>query len=334
MRSTVLVALAMLGLAPSGAAAELSGFFACQQIVFFGPCPKAEPVKTAGPTPPAPPAEKTAASSQVVVQPAPAPTTPPGAPRERVEESLWAEPMKGPDGQLRVYVPPKPVRDFLEKPTAENARAYLGWNQARMRKMDEAVDVLREVSARHFGTTAPAPEGPPIRGPLRVAPAPEPARRLPVLPGPGLTPSPTIPTPQRGPILVNAPSLEGATRAISVLYAFAPWCRYSRQQTPIMNRLAAHLPIRSLVFDATRDDLEMLRGALAFAVAPGTSEQRRQLGIQSYPTTFFLEGAQVLHVARGLQSAEQLVTTLATLAGRQPLPVNAVAPDETCQVKT
>ena len=107
-----------------------------------------------------------------------------------------------------------------------------------------------------------------------------------------------------------------------------------RREEVDVNRLAAHLPIRSLVFDATRDDLEMLRGALAFAVAPGTSEQRRQLGIQSYPTTFFLEGTQVVHVARGLQSAEQLVTTLATLAGRQPLPVNAVAPDETCQVKT
>jgi hypothetical protein len=321
----VSIALGLLVLVGAGSpgvlAADLGAFFSCPEIVFFGPCSKAAPAPahssgTEGPG--------KAEPAQKVGSPAP-PTKPP-----QVEESTWAEPVRGPDGQVRVYLPPKPVRDFLEKPTSENARAYLTWNQARMRQMDDAVNVMRDVAAQQFGITA--------QGPVMVSVPPS----VPGAPAsrgtPQLLPStpPPLPAPHTIQVQASAPGAP-ATRPISIVYAFATWCPYSRQQTPIINQLATHVPVRGIVFDSSPDEVQVLRPNLAFPVIHGDVELRQQLGVRSYPMILFYEGARLRHVARGLQPPNRLVTVLAALAGGQPFPPlesggQPVA--DTCQLRT
>lgn len=60
---------------------------------------------------------------------------------ERVE-SEWAEPVVSPSGKVSIYLPPKEVRDFLEKPDPENARTYLNWNLKRINKLILAQQLL------------------------------------------------------------------------------------------------------------------------------------------------------------------------------------------------
>ncbi len=54
----------------------------------------------------------------------------------------WAEPIITPSGRVSVYVPPQEVRDFLEKPDSENAKAYLAWNLKRIKKFILAQGLL------------------------------------------------------------------------------------------------------------------------------------------------------------------------------------------------
>jgi len=56
----------------------------------------------------------------------------------------WAEPVISPSGRVSIYVPPKEVRDFLEQPNPENARAYLTWNLKRIKKFILAQELLRK----------------------------------------------------------------------------------------------------------------------------------------------------------------------------------------------
>ncbi len=56
----------------------------------------------------------------------------------------WAEPVISPSGKVSVYVPPQEVRDFLEKPDPENAKAYLAWNLKRIKKFILAQELLRK----------------------------------------------------------------------------------------------------------------------------------------------------------------------------------------------
>jgi thiol-disulfide isomerase/thioredoxin len=229
-----------------------------------------------------------------------------------------------------VYLPPRPVRDFLEKPTPENARAYLAWNLARMRQMDEAVSVMRDVAAQQFGIAT--------HGPVTIPAAPSAPDAAvgrgtsQLLPLPLLSPSAPVTTQVQGPA-----SGETAARQISIVYAFATWCPYSRQQTPIINQLAAHVPVRGIAFDSKPEDVQALRPGLAFPVVRGDADLRQRLGVRSYPTIFFYEGSRLLHVARGLQSPARLVTVLAALAGRQPLPAlesGGQPASDTCQLRS
>src|SRR5205809_333644 len=119
---TALGLVLLSGAGSRGLAAETGGFFSCPEIVFFGPCATAAP-----PAPTEPDIKEAPVGAEAAQKTA----TPPSS-KPKVEESIWAEPVRGPDGQLRVYLPPQRVRDFLEKPTAENARAYLEWNRLRM----------------------------------------------------------------------------------------------------------------------------------------------------------------------------------------------------------
>ncbi len=54
----------------------------------------------------------------------------------------WAEPIISPQGSVSIYVPPSQVKDFLDKPSPENAKAYLEWNQKRIKKFILAQEVL------------------------------------------------------------------------------------------------------------------------------------------------------------------------------------------------
>ncbi|MBI4706888.1 MAG: hypothetical protein HY761_03060 [Candidatus Omnitrophica bacterium] len=56
----------------------------------------------------------------------------------------WAEPIIAPSGKVNVYVPPKEVRNFLDKPDPDNARAYLQWNLKRIKKFILAQELLRK----------------------------------------------------------------------------------------------------------------------------------------------------------------------------------------------
>lgn len=67
-------------------------------------------------------------------------------------ESIWAEPIRTPDGRFTTYVPPKKVLAFLENPTRETARDYVAWQEERMKKLKAAVDVLRELQEEKRGS--------------------------------------------------------------------------------------------------------------------------------------------------------------------------------------
>ena len=62
----------------------------------------------------------------------------------------WAEPIISPSGKVSVYVPPQEVRDFLEKPDPENAKAYLAWNLKRIKKFILAQELLTK-EAKELG---------------------------------------------------------------------------------------------------------------------------------------------------------------------------------------
>ncbi len=76
-------------------------------------------------------------------------------------ESIWAEPIRLPDGRTTTYVPPRPVLEFLENPTRENARKYLDWQAERMEKMRKAAALLAELQREK---SPKPPEGDSVTG--------------------------------------------------------------------------------------------------------------------------------------------------------------------------
>ena len=62
----------------------------------------------------------------------------------------WAEPIISPSGKVSIHVPPQEVRDFLEKPDPENAKAYVAWNLKRIKKFALAQDLLTK-EAKELG---------------------------------------------------------------------------------------------------------------------------------------------------------------------------------------
>jgi len=62
----------------------------------------------------------------------------------------WAEPVVSPSGKVSIYLPPQEVRDFLEKPDPENAKAYLAWNLKRIKKFTLAQELLAK-EAKELG---------------------------------------------------------------------------------------------------------------------------------------------------------------------------------------
>lgn len=56
----------------------------------------------------------------------------------------WAEPVISPSGKVSIYLPPKEVRDFLDNPEPESAKAYLKWNAGRIKKLILAQQLLNK----------------------------------------------------------------------------------------------------------------------------------------------------------------------------------------------
>lgn len=79
---------------------------------------------------------------------------PPADSNAGAPESIWAEPMRLPDGRYTTYVPPRQVLEFLENPTRENAKKYLEWQTERMDKMRKAAAMLAEVNREKSGKEA------------------------------------------------------------------------------------------------------------------------------------------------------------------------------------
>ncbi len=279
----ILLGLLVGPLASVGAATP--GYFACQVIRFFEPCPDVE--------------ERGADvwSERIAREPAwlterrrgpDAPTTP--------VESIWAEPGRASDGGASVYVPPRPVREFLDAPTEERARAYLAWNQQRLDAIARATEVMKAVAVSQpqqsatSPVTIPSPAtclAPAESGPLRDPRFAEPASR---------TPAPA--------------SADGRLvgRGLAVVYAFASWCPYSARQTPIIAawaRSRPDLPVVGLLLDSP-PGAERQRDALPFPVQAGSSALRDQLGVRGYPTILFLRDGVPVEAVSGVTPATRL----------------------------
>ena len=91
----------------------------------------------------------------------PAPLAPlPG--HVQIRRTIWAEPIKLPDGRTVLYVPPPQVLEFLENPTLETARAYHAFQRKRAEKMRKALLLLARVKeelANERGGARRPPEG-------------------------------------------------------------------------------------------------------------------------------------------------------------------------------
>ncbi|MFQ5945745.1 MAG: hypothetical protein ACE5NC_05765 [Anaerolineae bacterium] len=293
--ASVLSAVVILTAGVPAFAAGLDPFFSCSAIVFFGPCPD-------GNTHPGRPADgETKPQELATAIPARAAPREPDKPAEPPqEESIWAEPVRGPDGKLRVYLPPKPVRDFLDKPTPAAAKAYIKWNRKRISAIRRAATVMHQVVAEE-GIIAP--------------------------PSPGFETSfrPLVPVPD-APELPSGIEIDqrvtGARepKRLSVIYAFATWCPHSKRQTPIMSQLATRIPVQGIAFDSPPDAVEAVRRIAAFPVRQGTTTLRQRLGVESYPTVLFLNGQEIVHRTSGVHSMKQLSRVLAALAGQRARP--------------
>jgi thiol-disulfide isomerase/thioredoxin len=287
LAGTVLGAL-MLGLLVgplANAGAGTPGYFTCLVIRFFEPCPDVE--GRGG----------SVEIERIAQEPAwlterrrgPDPQTPP-------VESIWAEPGRASDGGASVYVPPRPVREFLEVPTEERARAYLAWNQQRLDAIARATEVMKAVAISQPQRSVASPGSAP--GPATcVAPAESGPLREPRFPEPG----PRAPRP-----VVADRRLP--SRGLAVVYAFASWCPHSARQTPIVAawaRSRPDLPVVGLLLDSPPSAEHQL-DALPFPVQAGSPTLRDQLGVRGYPTILFLRDGVPVEAVSGVTPATRL----------------------------
>ena len=269
----------------ANAGAGTPGYFTCLVIRFFEPCPDAEGRGDGVEI------ERIAQEPTWLMERwrGPDPQTPP-------VESIWAEPGRASDGGASVYVPPRPVREFLEVPTEERARAYLAWNQQRLDAIARATEVMKAVAISQPQRSATSPlTAPPLT--TCVAPAESGPLREPRFPEPG----PRAPRP-----VVTDERLAG--RGLTVVYAFASWCPHSARQTPMVAawaRSRPDLPVVGLLFDSPLGAERQL-DELPFPVQAGSSALRGQLGVRGYPTILFLRDGVPIEAISGVTPATRL----------------------------
>ncbi len=273
-----------LALWTSPAAAQTLFFpDACAEIVFFAPCPSrpASWPNAAEPARPTPPSER--------------------AQKPSPEDSVFAEPQVAADGTVRVYLPPKPVRDFLEHPTPGHARAYRQWNAERLEKLLAAQAVLDQVSGVPSGISARTGASPRAEGTASAPSAPS-------------TRQPTTPGVSRGP----RGSPAGTTE---VLYLLATWCPYCARQTPILAEFArAHSEIRihGIALESEPDTIAPYAADLPFPIRQGTDDEKAAWGVRAYPTLLiFQDGAPTRRIT-GLTSLAALEQAVGIAGGPHP----------------
>jgi thiol-disulfide isomerase/thioredoxin len=289
IRAVVVIVTALaLGRSPG---AGTPGYFPCPVILFFAPCLTVERV-----------GEPVTAGTEQIARP----ILTPGEVDSSHIESLWAEPSSGPQAAGPMYVPPKPVREFLEAPTAERARAYLAWNQARLRAIAQATEVLRLVTGSETtGTDAvdARTSGSPTAG--CAAPATNAGGALPAAGGVDL--------------LAGVPGAAAdprrASHGISVLYAFASWCPYSARQTPLVAawaRSRSDVPVSGLLLDSPPGAAAQLDG-MPFPVHAGSPALRDRLGVRSYPTLVVVKDGVPVERLAGLTPMTRLEAVIRAL---------------------
>ena len=267
------------------ASAGTRGYFPCLVIRFFEPCP--DVVESAADVRPERLVEDPALLTERRFMP---------DLQALPIESIWAEPGRSSDGRSAVYLPPRLVREFLEAPTAERARAYLAWNQQRLNAVARAAEVLSAVASAQpprnptaLGTT-PAPT-------TCVAPAESGSLQEPRSPEPGPRAAMPAPTDRR---LVG--------RGLAVVYAFASWCPHSARQTSIVAawvRARPDVPVVGLLLDSP-PGAERQFDSLPFPVQAGSPALRDQLGVRGYPTILFLRDGVPVQAVSGVTSVDRL----------------------------
>lgn len=75
--------------------------------------------------------------------------------RVAIRENVWAQPIRTPDGSWMIYVPPKPVLDFLENPSEGTAKAYLGWKREQSEKLRKAMALLARIKDSEMPRSGP-----------------------------------------------------------------------------------------------------------------------------------------------------------------------------------
>jgi thiol-disulfide isomerase/thioredoxin len=289
IRALVLLVTA-LALGPSLGAGP-PGYFPCPVILFFAPCLTVERVEE----PAMPGSEhlaRSAAAPEAVVS-------------SRIE-SLWAEPSSGSQAAGPMYVPPTPVREFLEAPTAERARAYLAWNQARLRAIAQATEVLRLVTgSEKTGTDDPPAQA--TSGPTAGCAAP------------ATNAGGALPAAGNVDLLAGVPGAVADPRrvshGISVLYAFASWCPYSARQTPLVAawaRSRPDVPVSGLLLDSPPGAAAQLDG-LPFPVHAGSPALRERLQVRSYPTLLVVKDGVPVERLAGLTPMARLEAVIRAL---------------------
>jgi thiol-disulfide isomerase/thioredoxin len=266
------------------------GYFPCPVLVFFDPCPALEDVPADILAAPAWPPRSGAVSTEAAA---------PGV------ESLWAEPRSGAEAGGPAYVPPRPVREFLEAPTPDRARAYLAWNEARLQAIAQATEVLRLVATSEM-TRGGETRAQATRGPTSGC----------VAPAMNVAATPTTPVGE-DPLLGDLPALADprAPHGVTVLYAFASWCPYSARQTPLVAawaRSRPDVPVTGLLLDSPAGAAAVFDG-LPFAVRAGSPALREQLGVRSYPTLLVLKDGVPVERFVGLTAMTQLEAVIRAL---------------------
>jgi thiol-disulfide isomerase/thioredoxin len=188
------------------------------------------------------------------------------------------------------------VREFLDAPTEERARAYLAWNQQRLDAIARATEVMKAVAVSQPQQSATSPVTTPSPATC-LAPAESGPLRDPRFPEPG--PRMAVPAPADR-------QLPG--RGLAVVYAFASWCPYSARQTPIIAawaRSRPDLPVVGLLLDSP-PGAERQLDALSFPVQAGSSALRDHLGVRGYPTILFLRDGVPVEALSGVTPATRL----------------------------
>jgi thiol-disulfide isomerase/thioredoxin len=221
-------------------------------------------------------------------------------------DSLWAEPL----GSGQTYLPPRVVRDLLEDPTPERARAYLRWNERRLGAVRRALATLRaEAADAELATSPPTAIG--RRSPAIVSTAA-------VQPGAscataGIAPSDALPDAAALEPLFAPTAAGGAGSGparLALVYVFATWCPYSARQTPILAawvREHPDIPVVGVAVDSPPETVSALP-PLPFPVIRAGPSLKAALSIHAYPTVVLLRAGQPVSTAQGLISAAQLDT--------------------------